>query len=255
MELMDDYRDGHGHRGARLSRRAFVGLAAATALAGCAPVASRGSGPSGTSVATRAPAPRAPRGHITAANASALRRLAMYSPDAGMARGAAWSRDGRRLAAGCDESVVLWDMRDPGFRAIWHGHTVQIVDMAWSPDGQRLASASQDGTLRLWAVGQAQSLLTLKDADGATPLSVAWSTRQNGRWGSCTPADGTIRLSNRLQGMPDWVIDYVLVHELAHLLEAGHGPRFWELVGRYPRTERARGYLEGIAAAEHARAE
>jgi len=41
------------------------------------------------------------------------------------------------------------------------------------------------------------------------------------------------------------------VHELAHLLVPGHGPDFWELVGRYPRSERARGYLEGIAAAAH----
>jgi hypothetical protein len=82
----------------------------------------------------------------------------------------------------------------------------------------------------------------------AVPVSVTWSTRQNGRWGSCTPADRTIRLSSRLQGMPDWVVDYVLVHELAHLLQPGHDPAFWGLVGRYPRTERARGYLEGIAA-------
>jgi predicted metal-dependent hydrolase len=85
----------------------------------------------------------------------------------------------------------------------------------------------------------------------AVPTSVAWSNRQNGRWGSCTPADGTIRLSARLQGMPDWVVDYVLVHELAHLLQPGHDPAFWGLVERYPRTERARGYLEGVAAAAH----
>jgi predicted metal-dependent hydrolase len=83
----------------------------------------------------------------------------------------------------------------------------------------------------------------------AVPKSVTWSTRQNGRWGSCTPADGTIRLSSRLQGMPDWVVDYVLLHELAHLLQPGHDPAFWALVGRYPRTERARGFLEGVAAA------
>jgi predicted metal-dependent hydrolase len=83
----------------------------------------------------------------------------------------------------------------------------------------------------------------------AVPTSVTWSPRQNGRWGSCTPVAGTVRLSSRLQGMPDWVVDYVLVHELAHLLQPGHDPAFWALVGRYPRTERARGYLEGVAAA------
>ena len=49
--------------------------------------------------------------------------------------------------------------------------------------------------------------------------------------------------------MPSWVLDYVLVHELAHLRVPGHGPKFWALVDRYPRTERARGYLDGISAA------
>ncbi|MET4926917.1 M48 family metallopeptidase [Streptomyces sp. PSRA5] len=84
----------------------------------------------------------------------------------------------------------------------------------------------------------------------ARPTSVRWVTNQNTRWGSCTPAEGSIRLSHRLQGMPEYVVDYVLVHELAHLLVPGHGPRFWELLEAYPRTERARGYLEGVVAAE-----
>ena len=93
-------------------------------------------------------------------------------------------------------------------------------------------------------------MLSERYLDGqAEPSSVVWSARQNSRWGSCTPADGTIRLSTRLQGMPDWVVDYVLVHELAHLLQPGHDPAFWALVGRYPRTERARGFLEGVAMA------
>ncbi|WP_180357965.1 M48 family metallopeptidase [Streptomyces sp. NP160] len=83
----------------------------------------------------------------------------------------------------------------------------------------------------------------------ARPSSVRWVANQTTRWGSTTTADGTIRLSDRLQGMPSWVVDYVLVHELAHLLEHGHGDRFWELVEAYPRTERARGYLEGFATA------
>lgn len=83
----------------------------------------------------------------------------------------------------------------------------------------------------------------------ARPNTVRWVPPMRTRWASCTPADGTIRLSRRLLDMPTWVQDYVLVHELAHLLEAGHGPRFWRLVERYPRTERARGYLDGVSAA------
>ncbi|MYX35544.1 MULTISPECIES: M48 family metallopeptidase [unclassified Streptomyces] len=83
----------------------------------------------------------------------------------------------------------------------------------------------------------------------AIPRTVRWVTNQNSRWGSCTPAEGSIRLSHRLQGMPEYVVDYVLLHELAHLLVPGHGPDFWRLLESYPRTERARGYLEGVVAA------
>jgi predicted metal-dependent hydrolase len=91
--------------------------------------------------------------------------------------------------------------------------------------------------------------LSRRYLDGAvTPRSVRWVGNQGSRWGSCTPSDGTIRLSSRLQGMPPWVVDYVLLHELAHLAVPGHGPRFWALLESYPRTERARGYLEGVAA-------
>src|SRR5512147_2222922 len=83
----------------------------------------------------------------------------------------------------------------------------------------------------------------------ATPESVRWVENQKSRWGSCTPGDRTIRLSARLRGMPPWVIDYVLVHELAHLLEPGHDARFWAWVDRYPQAERAKGYLLGWSAA------
>lgn len=90
--------------------------------------------------------------------------------------------------------------------------------------------------------------LSARYLDGAAvPASVRWVDNQHGRWGSCTPADGSIRLSRRLLGMPGWVLDYVMVHELAHLIVPDHGHRFWELVAGYPRTERARGYLEGVA--------
>ncbi len=73
--------------------------------------------------------------------------------------------------------------------------------------------------------------------------SVRWSTRQDKIFGSCTPDSRTIRISYRLAKAPTWVLDYVIVHELAHLLEPNHSKRFWGLVNRYPLTERARGYL------------
>lgn len=72
---------------------------------------------------------------------------------------------------------------------------------------------------------------------------IRYVANQNKRYGSCTPAAGTIRISHRLAAMPGWVQDYVIVHELAHLVEANHGSRFWKLVNRYPKAERARGYL------------
>ena len=75
------------------------------------------------------------------------------------------------------------------------------------------------------------------------PSSVRWVDNQHARWGSCTPADGTIRLSSRMVGFPRWVIDSVLVHELAHLVEPHHNARFDALCARYPLTERATGYL------------
>ena len=76
--------------------------------------------------------------------------------------------------------------------------------------------------------------------------SIKWVTNQEKRHGSCTPSQGTIRLSHRLATMPTFVQDYVIVHELAHLLEANHGPNFWALVYKYPKTERARGYLMAV---------
>lgn len=85
--------------------------------------------------------------------------------------------------------------------------------------------------------------------NAASPSSVKWVRNQNGRWGSCTPADRSIRISERIQSFPDWVVDYVILHELCHLVVANHNAQFWALVARYPKAERARGYLEGISAA------
>lgn len=80
--------------------------------------------------------------------------------------------------------------------------------------------------------------------------SIRYVTNQEKRLGSCTPTQGTIRISHHVATLPAWVRHYVLVHELAHLEEANHGPRFWELVNRYPLTERARGYLMALGLEE-----
>ncbi len=83
---------------------------------------------------------------------------------------------------------------------------------------------------------------------GALPASVRWVASMRTRWASCTPEEGAIRVSERLRSVPSWVLDYVLVHELAHLRISGHDAAFWSLVARYPRAERARGYLDGLSA-------
>jgi predicted metal-dependent hydrolase len=82
------------------------------------------------------------------------------------------------------------------------------------------------------------------------PRAVRWVTNQRQRWGSCTPSTGVIRLSDRLRPLPSWVVDYVLVHELAHLVESAHSPAFWRLVDRYPEAERAQGFLQGYLAGQ-----
>lgn len=75
------------------------------------------------------------------------------------------------------------------------------------------------------------------------PACIRWVDNQHHRWGSCTPADRSVRISRQLAQEPKWVLDYVIVHELAHLDVAGHNAAFWRLVDRYPLAERARGFL------------
>ncbi|PWC28930.1 zinc metallopeptidase [Pseudoroseomonas aestuarii] len=63
------------------------------------------------------------------------------------------------------------------------------------------------------------------------------------RWGSCAP-DGTLAFSWRLVMAPGWVLDSVVAHEVAHLSERNHSPRFWAQLGRLaPRHEGAREWL------------
>ena len=78
------------------------------------------------------------------------------------------------------------------------------------------------------------------------PKSIRFVDNQKSQWGSCTPATSEIRLSSRLTQFPSWVLDYVIVHELAHLVEFHHNAKFLALVDQYPKAERARGFLTGV---------
>ncbi len=82
------------------------------------------------------------------------------------------------------------------------------------------------------------------------PVKIRWVTNQNSRWGSCTPDEGTIRLSHRMQRMPSYVIDSVIVHELIHLLVTDHSPAFYALMNKYPDHEKAKAYLDGYSHAQ-----
>lgn len=81
----------------------------------------------------------------------------------------------------------------------------------------------------------------------AVPDSVRWVRNQNSRWGSATPEHRTIRISHLVQGMPEWVLDYVLLHELAHLIHANHSAAFWAEIAGYPRLAEAKAFLEGAS--------
>jgi predicted metal-dependent hydrolase len=67
---------------------------------------------------------------------------------------------------------------------------------------------------------------------------------QSSRWGSCSNT-GVLSFSWRLILAPPYVLDYLAAHEVAHLIELNHSPRFWRLVGRiYPDARRAKGWLD-----------
>jgi predicted metal-dependent hydrolase len=107
--------------------------------------------------------------------------------------------------------------------------------------GRRRSGAISDSALERRA-GE----LADRHLGGVRPSSVRFVTNQMRRWGSCTPSTGEIRISSRLRAMPEWVLDAVLVHELAHLIEPSHSPRFRALCSRYPRQAEADAYLLGF---------
>lgn len=119
----------------------------------------------------------------------------------------------------------------------------KLVDKVAGLD--RARARGGDAELRARADALADAYL-----DGVRATSVSWSSRMTTRWGSCSTHSGAIRISDRLAPAPDWVLDGVLVHELAHLHHADHSPAFHALADRYPQAARVRGFLEGMTFAQ-----
>jgi predicted metal-dependent hydrolase len=84
--------------------------------------------------------------------------------------------------------------------------------------------------------------------------AIRWVGNMNQRLGSCTnggSTDGHIRISDKIKDWPQWVIDYVIAHELVHRKHPDHSKDFWAtLTNGYPKTERARGFIQGMGFAE-----
>ena len=109
------------------------------------------------------------------------------------------------------------------------------------------ATMSEEGLF-----GRVDELLTeLAPEISLRPSSINWRGMRE-RWGSCTSTDRTIRISDRLKGAPDYVLDYVLFHEAIHLQYFDHGAEFKALLSRFPLEAQAEAYLSGYEAAENA---
>jgi predicted metal-dependent hydrolase len=84
--------------------------------------------------------------------------------------------------------------------------------------------------------------------------AIRWVENMEHRLGSCTnggSTDGHIRISDKIKNWPDWVVDYVIAHEMVHRLHANHNAAFWETLTKgYPQSERARGFIQGVGFAE-----
>jgi hypothetical protein len=76
--------------------------------------------------------------------------------------------------------------------------------------------------------------------------SIEYVTGQNSKFGCCKYSTGEIRISHKVGAMPEWVRIYVLVHEMAHLIEPNHSKAFWDIVHRYKLAERAKGFLMAV---------
>ena len=149
------------------------------------------------------------------------------------------------------------DIRDGVLRVSIPGHFSRGQERQWVErmvermSAKYLAQPAVDDEAASALQRRAQALARQYLDGRGVPSTIGWVTNQNTRWASATPAHRTVRLSHRLQGMPEWVVDYVILHEMAHLIEPSHSAAFWDLLTSYPSTETAKAYLDGAAFAAH----
>ena len=144
-----------------------------------------------------------------------------------------------------------WNGRKIRVRAPWHlrqelldRQVAEIVEKVQRKRAQVRARADVDLEAR------ARQINKRYFGGELTWHSIRWVSNMRQRLGSCTtggPTDGDIRLSSEIKSWPEWVVDYIIAHELAHRKYPGHSPEFWALVNRYPQAERARGFVLGAA--------
>ncbi|AGF71788.1 M48 family metallopeptidase [Corynebacterium halotolerans] len=115
-----------------------------------------------------------------------------------------------------------------------------VSEMLAKLERKTTSSRTSDADLR----ARAEQLNAMVLEGRARLGSIRWVSNQTTRWGSCTVATGDVRITDRLQKVPDYVLDAVIVHELTHTFIPGHGPEFWRWADRVPKAERAKGYLE-----------
>jgi predicted metal-dependent hydrolase len=157
-----------------------------------------------------------------------------------------------------DITIVRSARRKKTVSARWSEDGIEVLAPASMPEiqlqeiVQRLRQRLENRRARRQLNDEASLRLRAEDLNrryfkGKLKIAcIEYVANQKKRFGSCTPAEAHIRLSVRIGALPDWVRDYVIVHELAHLMEANHSDRFWRLVGAYPLAERARGYLMAV---------
>ncbi len=108
--------------------------------------------------------------------------------------------------------------------------------------------AKRQKVLKKWYLDRATETIPPRVKRHADELGVKFGETKivdnRYRWGSCTVKDN-VNFNWRLIKAPMFVIDYVIVHELAHLMEANHTPRFWNIVrAKVPSTEKAKAWLK-----------